>query len=146
MRKADMEKPRVLILCTKNSARSQMAEAFLKSYAGDRFEVFSAGFAPAEIHPLTRQVMAEAGLDLSGQNAKSVKEYLGKVVFTYLITVCEKAEKDCPIAFPGVLFRMYWPFEDPVGGAGSEAQKLQKFREIRDKIDQRIRLWLREME
>jgi arsenate reductase len=122
-----------------------MAEAFLRKYAGDRFEVYSAGFDPTEIHPLTRIVMAEAGLDLGDQQAKSVKEYLGKVVFTYLITVCEKAEKDCPIAFPGVLLRMYWPFEDPVAGIGSDTQKLQKFREIRDKIEQRIQLWLREM-
>jgi arsenate reductase len=140
-----MEKPRVLILCTKNSARSQIAEAFLRKYAGDRLEVFSAGFEPTEIHPLTRKVMAEVGLDLSDQHAKSVKEYLGKVVFAYLITVCEKAEKDCPIAFPGVLLRMYWPFEDPVSDIGSDTQKLQKFREIRDKIERRIQLWLREM-
>ena len=95
-----MEKPRVLILCTRNSARSQMAEALLKKYAGDKFEVYSAGFDPKEIHPLTRQVMSEVGLDLKDQHAKSVKEYLGKMTFTYLITVCEKAEKDCPIAFP----------------------------------------------
>jgi arsenate reductase len=141
-----MEKPRVLILCTKNSARSQMAEAFLKKYAGNRFEVHSAGFDPTEIHPLTREVMREVGLDLKDQRAKSIKEYLGKVIFTYLITVCEKAEKDSPIAFPGVLLRMYWPFEDPVAGNGSDAQKLQKFREIRDKIGQRIQLWLREVE
>jgi arsenate reductase len=141
-----MEKPRVLILCTKNSARSQMAEAFLKKYAGNRFEVHSAGFDPTEIHPLTREVMREVGLDLKDQRAKSIKEYLGKVIFTYLITVCEKAEKDCPIAFPGVQLRMYWPFEDPVGVNGSDTQKLQKFREIRDKIEQRIQLWLREVE
>jgi len=123
-----------------------MAEAFLKKYAGDRFEVYSAGFAPTEIHPLTRKVMSEVGLDLTDQHANSVKEYLGKVVFTYLVTVCEKAEQDCPIAFPGVLLRMYWPFEDPVTASGSDAQKLQKFREIRDKIEQRIQLWLRELE
>ena len=141
-----MEKPRVLILCTKNSARSQMAEALLKKYAGNRFEVHSAGFDPTEIHPLTREVMREVGLDLKDQRAKSIKEYLGKVIFTYLITVCEKAEKDCPIAFPGVQLRMYWPFEDPVGVNGSDTQKLQKFREIRDKIEQRIQLWLREVE
>ncbi len=140
-----MEKSRVLILCTKNSARSQMAEAFLKKYAGDRFEVYSAGFDPTEIHPLTRKVMAEAGLELSGQHAKSVREYLGKIIFTYLITVCEKAEKDCPIAFPGVMLRMYWPFQDPVTIIGSDEQKHQKFREIRDKIEQRIQLWLKEM-
>jgi arsenate reductase len=140
-----MEKPRVLILCTKNSARSQMAEAFLRKYAGDRFEVYSAGFDPTEIHPLTRKVMAEAGLDLSDQQAKSVKEYLGKVIFTYLITVCEKAEKDCPIAFPGVLLRMYWPFQDPVAFPGSEEEKLANFRDVRDQINRRIRQWLAEL-
>ena len=123
-----------------------MAEAFLRKYAGDRFEVYSAGFDPTEIHPLTRQVMREVGLDLTDQHAKSVKEYLGKVAFTYLITVCAKAEKDCPIAFPGVVLRMYWPFEDPVAGSGSDAQKLKKFREVRDKIEQRLQLWLKEME
>lgn len=140
-----MEKNRVLFLCTANSARSQMAEALLRKYAGDRFEVYSAGVEPKEIHPMTLQVMAEAGLDLSGQRAKSVKEYLGRIIFTYLIVVCEKAEKDCPIAFPGVQVRMYWPFEDPVACGGPDAEKLQKFREVRDKIDQRLQLWLREM-
>lgn len=74
-----MEKPLVLFLCTKNSARSQIAEAFLRKYAGDRFEVFSAGFDPTEIHPLTRKVMSEMGLDLSGQHAKSVREYPSKI-------------------------------------------------------------------
>ncbi len=141
-----MEKLRLLILCTRNSARSQMAEAFLRRYAGDKFEVYSAGFEPSEIHPLTVKVMAEKGFDLSGQYSKGVKEYLGKIIFTYLITVCEKAEKDCPIAFPGVAAKMYWPFDDPVKSIGSNEQKLQKFREIRDKIDQRIQLWLRELE
>lgn len=140
-----MEKTRVLFLCTTNSARSQMAEAFLRKYAGDRFEVYSAGVEPKEIHPMTLQVMAEAGLDLSGQRAKSVKEYLGRIIFTYLIVVCEKAEKDCPIAFPGVQVRMYWPFEDPVATCGSDGENLQKFREVRDKIDQRLQLWLKEM-
>ena len=108
-----MEKPNVLILCTGNTARSQMAEAFLKKYAGERFEIFSAGYQPKEINPLTRQVMAEKGFDLSGQYSKGVGEFLGQVAFQYLIIVCAEAEKTCPKCFPGVLVRLFWPFDDP---------------------------------
>lgn len=139
-----MEKAKVLFLCTHNCARSQMAEAFLKKYAGDRFEVFSAGFEPQEIDPYVLKVMQEIGLDLSEQRSKSVVEYLGKMSIGYLIIVCEKAEKNCPATFPGAMYRMFWPFEDPVAFVGSEAQKLEKFREVRDQIAARIKLWLRE--
>jgi arsenate reductase (thioredoxin) len=140
-----MEKARVLFLCTHNTARSQMAEAFLKKFAGDRFEVFSAGYHLREIHPYTKQVMAEIGIAISDQNAKNVKEFLGHKDFRYLIVVCEQAEKTCPKVFPGVLIRMFWPFEDPVTFGGSDEEKLAKFREVRDKIAERIRLWLREL-
>ena len=137
-----MEKPNVLFLCTGNTARSQMAEAFLKKYAGDRFEVYSAGYEPREIHPYTQQVMAEVGIDISDQYAKSVKDFLGKMEFRYLIIVCEKAEKTCPKAFPGVLVRMFWPFGDPGAAVGSEAEKLAKFRAVRDLIEEQIKSWL----
>ena len=130
-----MEKPIVLFLCTGNTARSQMAEAFLKKYAGDRFEVFSAGYEPKEINPYTRQVMSEVGIDLSGHQAKSVKDFLGRIEVRYLIIVCEKAEKACPKAFPGVLVRMFWPFDDPAAALGTEEDKLQKFRDVRDQIE-----------
>lgn len=139
-----MEKDRVLFLCTHNTARSQMAEAFLKQLAGDRFEVFSAGYEPKEINPYVKQVMAEVGLDLSKQVSKSVAEYLGKMTVGYLIIVCEKIEENCPMTFPGFRYRMFWPFEDPVAFAGSDKEKLAKFREVRDKIAERIKLWLRE--
>ena len=137
-----MEKPNVLFLCTGNTARSQMAEAFLKKYAGDRFEVYSAGYEPREINPYTKQVMAEVGIDISDQYAKSVKDFLGKMEFRYLIIVCDKAEKTCPKAFPGVLVRMFWPFDDPAAAVGSEAEKLAKFRAVRDLIEEQIKSWL----
>jgi len=133
-----MEKTKVLFLCTHNAARSQMAEAFLKKLAGDRFEVFSAGYEPKEIDPQAQKVMAEAGLDLSEQQSKSVKEFMGKMTVDYLIIVCEKTEENCPIIFPGFRYRMYF--------VGLEEAKLAKFREVRDQIAARIRLWLRESE
>jgi len=141
-----MEKAKVLFLCTHNTARSQMAEAFLKKLAGDRFEVFSAGYEPKEIDPQARKAMAEAGLDLSEQRSKSLKEFMGKMTVDYLIIVCEKTEENCPIIFPGSVHRLYWPFEDPVAFVGSEEAKLATFREVRDQIAARIKLWLRESE
>ncbi len=140
-----MEKPNILILCTGNTARSQMAEAFLKKYAGDCLEVFSAGFEPRDINPLTWTVMAEKGFDLSGHYSKGVKDFLGKKEFRYLIIVCEVADKLCPKNFPGVNFRIFWPFDDPAAATGSDAEKLAKFRQVRDQIDQRIRTWLHEL-
>ncbi len=137
-----MEKPIVLFLCTGNTARSQMAEAFLKKYAGDRFEVFSAGYEPKEINPYTKEVMAEVGIDISDHHAKSVKDFLGKIEVRYLIIVCEKAEKACPKAFPGVLVRMFWPFDDPAAAIGTNEEKLKKFREVRDQIEEQIKSWL----
>ncbi|MFA4901899.1 MAG: arsenate reductase ArsC [Desulfobaccales bacterium] len=137
-----MEKPTVLFLCTGNTARSQMAEAFLKKYGGDRFEVLSAGYEPKEINPYTKQVMAEAGIDISHQHAKSVKEFLGKIDIRYLIIVCEQAEKTCPKVFPGVLVRLFWPFDDPAAAGGSKEEKLAKFREVRDQIEEQVKSWL----
>ena len=96
-----MKKLRVLFLCTGNSARSQMAEALLRKLAGDRYEVHSAGLEPTVIHPLTVKVLEEIGIDASKQYAKPLTDYLGKTHFSYLITVCSKAEERCPI-FPGV--------------------------------------------
>jgi arsenate reductase len=133
---------RVLFICTGNSARSQMAEALLRNYAADRFEAYSAGLDPRPVNPLTVQVMDEAGLDLSGQHSKSVTEYLGKLHFAYVITVCTVAEERCPSVFPGMGQRMRWSFEDPAAFRGSEEARLDKFREVRDQIDGQIRAWL----
>lgn len=134
-------RPKVLFLCTHNSARSQMAEAFLRKHAGDRFEVFSAGLEPGEIHPYTRRVMEEARLNLEGQRSKGLEEYLGKAQFAYLITVCDRADEQCPV-FPGQGTRLHWSFEDPSAAAGSEEEKLAKFRMVREAIEAKILEWI----
>lgn len=137
-------KTRVLFLCTGNSARSQMAEALLRHYAGDRFEAYSAGLEPKGMNPFTVRVMEEVGLPLTGQSSKDVREYMGKLHFGYLITVCANAEERCPTTFPGVGQRMHWAFDDPAAIEGSDEERLAKFREVRDQIDRRIRDWLAE--
>lgn len=137
------KKTTVLFLCSGNSCRSQMAEAFLRHMAGERFEVLSAGLDPApEIHPVAVTVMAEKGLDLAGQRPKSVKEYLGQRTAHVVITVCDRAAQRCPTTWPGALERMHWPFEDPATFEGDKAAQLAKFREVRDQIERRIRGWL----
>ena len=135
-----MNKTRVLFLCTGNSCRSQIAEAFLRKYAGDQFEVYSAGLEPKPIHPLTMRVMEEINIDMRGQYPKLLAQFIGKVHFGYLITVCSNAEEKCPI-FPGMGIRLHWPFEDPAAFEGSEKEKLAKFREIRDQIEKKVIAW-----
>jgi arsenate reductase len=122
-----------------------MAEAFLRKYGGDEFEAYSAGLDPKGIHPYTERVMEEIGVSLSSQYSKPLKEYMGKVHFGYLITMCEDAEKNCPTAFPGLDQRIDWSFEDPSALVGSEDEKLAKFREVRNRIEQRIKIWLAEV-
>lgn len=136
-----MSKTKVLFLCTGNSARSQMAEAFLRKYAGQYFEVFSAGLEPKGINPLTIQVMEERSVDLSGHTSKDVKSFIGNISFEYMITVCARAEENCPI-FPGMGTRLHWDIEDPSKFEGTADEKLAKFREVCDRLDQKIRLWL----
>lgn len=137
-----MDRPVVLFLCTGNSARSQMAEAFFKKYAGDRLEIHSAGLEPRSIHPLTIQVMNEVGISLDGHRSKAVGEFLGKLSVRYAIVVCERAEQACPKLWPFTKQRLFWPFEDPAALAGSESERLAKFREVRDQIDEKIKCWL----
>jgi arsenate reductase len=137
-----MDKMRVLFICTGNSARSQMAEGFLRFYAGDKYEAYSAGLDPKPIHPLTIKVMKEVGIDISGQYSKSLKDYLGTVFFGYVITVCDQADKDCPTIFPGMGKRLHWSLEDPTKMVGADEEKLKKFREIRDKISQMVKEWV----
>jgi arsenate reductase len=131
---------RVLILCTGNSARSQMAEGLLRDLAGDRFEVFSAGIRPSVVNPLAIQAMAERGLDISGNRSKHLNEFV-KEPFDYVITVCDDAAEACPV-FPGRAERVHWRFPDPARAAGDEAQRLQVFRETREAIEARLRSWL----
>lgn len=137
-----MNKAKVLFLCTGNSARSQMAEALLRHYAGDQFEAYSAGLDPKGLNPYTIRVMQELGIDMSAHTSKSVREYLGFVNFGYLITVCAHAEEHCPRTFPGVSQRLHWAFDDPAAFEGSDEAKLQRFREVRDLIDGELRAWL----
>jgi arsenate reductase (thioredoxin) len=137
-----MNKIKVLFLCTSNSARSQMAEAFLRSYAGDKYEAYSAGIEAKEIHPFTRKVMDEIGINISSQYSKALTEYMGKMHFGYLITVCNEADEKCPTTFPGMGQRLRWQFEDPVKFVGTEEGKLIKFREIRDQIRLRVYEWV----
>jgi arsenate reductase len=138
-----MSKHRVIFLSTGNSARSQMAEAFLRKYGEDRFEVHSAGVADAkDLDPLAIQAMKEVGIDLSGQRSKEATEYLGKALFEYMITVSAEAEENSPTAWPGVDLKMHWYFENPAEFVGSDEEKLAKFREVRDQIEHKVREWL----
>ena len=139
-------KTKVLFLCSGNSARSQMAEAFLRELGGEEFEAFSAGLEPKGIDPLTVQVMNEIGYNLNGQRSKGFAEYLGKEHFHYLITVCADAEKNCPRVWPGVQRRIHWSFDDPAIFSGSQQEKVAKFRQVRDQIQARIRSWLDEID
>jgi arsenate reductase len=139
-----MSRQRVLFLCTGNSARSQIAEAFLRKYAGDTFEAHSAGLEPKGVNPLTIKVMDEVGIDVSNQISKGIETYLGKVHFQYLITVCDDADKNCPTMWPGVNTRMHWSFEDPARFEGTQEERLAKFREVRDLIEKRVKEWVAE--
>jgi len=133
---------RVLFLCTGNSARSQMAESFLRKYGCEKFEAHSAGLEPKGMNPFTVQVMEEVGIDISDQKSKGVEEYLGKVLFQYLITVCDDAEKNCPSTWPGISKREHWSFDDPAAFEGTDEEKLTKFREVRNQIEARIKDWV----
>ena len=135
-----MMKRRVLFLCTGNSARSQMAEGFLRHLAGDRFEVSSAGVNPTVVNPLAIRAMGEVGVDIAGHASKSAASLLGQH-FTDVITVCDNANERCPI-FPGVVNRIHWPLEDPAAARGTEAQRLAVFRRVRDEIAERVRSFL----
>lgn len=137
-------KPQVLFLCTGNSARSQMAEAFLKRYAGNQFDVQSAGLEPKGINPYTVQVMAEIGYDMSSHRSKNLREFMGHTHSRYVITVCGNADASCPSALWSGGEKLHWPFEDPAAFKGTEDQTLARFREIRDQIDQRVLSWLQE--
>ncbi len=134
---------RVLFVCTGNSARSQMAEGLLRHFAGDQFEVYSAGLEPKGVNPYAIQAMQEVGIDISAHQSKSVMDYLGRVHMGVVITVCSNAEERCPI-FPFTTQRLYWPFEDPAAFVGTPAETLAKLREVRDQISGRLQAWLRE--
>lgn len=138
------KKPRVLFLCTHNSARSQMAEGYLRSIAGDQYEVASAGTEPAHVNPLAIRAMQEVGIDISGHTSKGVKPFLGDV-WHYVITVCDQANEYCPI-FPFPSQRLHWGFPDPSRATGTEEERVQAFRRVRDELCLKIRAWLAEQQ
>lgn len=132
-------KERVLILCTGNSARSQMAEGLLRHLAGERFEVYSAGTKPSVVNPYAISAMNEVGIDISSHRSKHLSEFLGRP-FDYVITVCDNAAETCPI-FPGKATRIHWSFPDPAVAQGTEDEKRAVFREVRDSIKRRLSEW-----
>ncbi len=131
------DKKRILILCTGNSARSQMAEGLLRNMAGDRFEVESAGVAPSAVRPEAIEVMRDIGIDISGHRSKSVDEFVDQL-FDYIITVCDNAKESCPV-FPGSAVRLHWSFDDPAAIQGTYEERLAAFRRIRNQIADRLR-------
>ena len=132
----DRVRYRVLFLCTHNSARSQMAEGLLRHLAGDRFEAYSAGTEATHVRPLAVRAMTEIGVDISVQESKTLERYLGEP-FEYVITVCDAANETCPV-FPGAKNRLHWSFEDPAQASGTEEDRLEVFRKVRDEIRARI--------
>jgi arsenate reductase (thioredoxin) len=126
------DKKRVLILCTGNSARSQMAEGLLRHDAGERFEVESAGTKPSSVRHEAIAVMRELGIDISGHRSKPVEDFEGQK-FDSIITVCDRARKSCPVFF-GSANRLHQSFEDPAALDGSEAERLEAFRRVRDQL------------
>lgn len=133
-------KQRALILCTANSARSQMAEGLLRELASDRFAVFSAGTRATQVNPFAVQAMQLRGIDISGQRSKALTEYLAEP-FDYVITVCDNAAENCPL-FPGPAERIHWGFPDPAAADGGDAERLAAFVTVRDAIEARLREWL----
>ena len=134
----------VLFLCTGNSARSQMAEAFLRQYGSESFNAYSAGLEPKGLNPYTIRAMKERGMDLSSHSSKSVNEFLGKSLIHIVISVCDHADQNCPAVWPGVVERLHWSFEDPAAFQGTDEEKLDKFREIRDAIERKVQQWLQD--
>jgi arsenate reductase len=138
-----VKRPAVLFLCSRNSARSQMAEAILRARAGERFEVHSAGMRPQGVHPLTLRVLDEAGCATADLRAKDLGELLGKVAIRHAIVVCEAAAAECARIRPFAREQHYWPFPDPVAAPGGPRRQLAAFRAVRDAIAARIDRWLR---
>jgi arsenate reductase len=139
-------KKKVLFVCIHNSARSQMAEAFLNQICPDQFEAQSAGIEPGKLNPIVVQAMKEVGIDISGNPTKAVWDFVkeGKT-FSYVITVCDETSAErCPI-FPGMTTRLHWSFQDPSSFSGTPEEKLARTREVRDTIKQRIEEWCAEI-
>jgi arsenate reductase (thioredoxin) len=136
-------KPAVLFLCTHNAARSQMTEALLRRHADHRFEAFSAGLQPTEVHPLNRQVLTEVGIDPSGLRSKSVHEFMGRVTVRHAIVVCEETEPACPRVFPFAVETLRWPFADSTQAEDGPDLQLARSRRVLRDIEARVCAWVR---
>lgn len=141
-----MKKKKVLFVCIHNSARSQMAEAFLNQICGDEFEAQSAGLEAGKLNPVVVEAMREVGIDISGNRTKEVFDFIKRgELFAYVITVCDEASAErCPI-FAGVTKRLHWSFSDPSSLQGTSDEKLEKTREVRDEIKAKIEAWCEEV-
>ena len=137
-----IRKPCVLFLCTHNSARSQMAEGWLRHLPGDIFEVFSAGTEPRQPHPLAVEAMRECGIDICDHTSKGLQDILGHVPVRHAMIVCARQSSECPSIYPALGEVLHWPFDDPSAATGSEADQLAVFRRVRDEIGERLRSWL----
>ena len=138
------DRPCVLFLCTHNAARSQIAEALLRRLAGDRYRACSAGMEPTDVHPMTRRVLEEVGIDTRDLRSKGIDQMLGKAPVRTAIVVCSQAAAEaCPRLYPFAGEVLQWPFDDPARVQGSEELQLAAFRRTRDEIDARLRDWLR---
>ena len=141
------DKLKVLFVCIHNSARSQMAEAFLNQMAGDRIEVESAGLEPGTLNPIVVEAMKEVGIDISGNKTKSVFDmFKENKVFHYVITVCDESQSEkCPI-FPSAIERIHWGFDDPSSFQGTHEEKLEQTRKVRDKIKTALEEWVKKFD
>ncbi|HKK20428.1 MAG TPA: arsenate reductase ArsC [candidate division Zixibacteria bacterium] len=140
MRGMSMTTTRILVLCTGNSCRSQIAEGFFRHYGEESVEVFSAGLEPKGVNPRAVSVMKEVGIDISEQTSDHISKYI-KDSFDFVITVCDNAAERCPV-FPGQGTKLHWPFEDPADVSGSDEEIMSAFRQVRDRMDRKIRGWL----
>ena len=131
---------RVLFVCTHNSARSQMAEAFLRFHGGGAFESFSAGTEATSVRPEAVTVMAEVGIDISPQESKTYERYLGEP-FEWVVTVCDRAKQTCPV-FPGAERSAHWSFDDPADAEGTDQERVEVFRRVRDEINARVKMFI----
>jgi arsenate reductase len=137
-----MQKTRILVLCTGNSARSQMGEGLFRDEGGGGYEVSSAGTKPSQVRPEAIAVMREIGIDISGNRSKSVDEFAGQA-FDFVVTVCDSARDNCPV-FPGATKRIHWSLEDPAAVEGPEDERLAAFRRIRDQLRERVKAFVHE--
>ncbi len=134
----------ILILCTHNSARSQMAEGLFRALAGERYTIYSAGSEPSRVHPLAIEAMAKRNIDISQHRSKSLEEFLEQPL-DYVITVCDNAAEHCPV-FLGRAIRLHWSFPDPSAIKGEHPKRLEAFRQVRDKLERQIQGWLSSQE